>query len=220
SGNTENFESYEREFIDTFKKRESENITKDWLCDENRQTENLISNLQKLDASGHSDERDKNAVLESMHDLPFIESEESGIPSGLTSLDALTGGFHNTSSYIMGARPSMGKSATMLKFAMAAMDSGAVPLIFSLEMSKESILRQFSSTIGDIKLFIVSNTYKKTKSKKDNLVYVVKEVYKKNLEIFEKPKQAIQYIKSNVRKSKKEQEGKQVIVLIDYLTLI
>lgn len=108
SGNTENFESYEREFIDTFKKRESENITKDWLSDENRQTENLISNLQKLDDYGHSDEKDKNAVLESMHDLPFIESEESGIPSGLTSLDALTGGFHNTSSYIMGARPSMG----------------------------------------------------------------------------------------------------------------
>lgn len=220
SGNTDNFYSYERTFIDFFKKRESENITKNWLSDEERETENLISDLQKLDDHGYTDEKSKDAVLESMHDLPFIEAEEAGVPSGLSSLDALTGGFHNTSSYIMGARPSMGKSATMLKFAMAAMNSGAVPLIFSLEMSKESLLRRLISTIGEINLFIARNPHKLPISKKDNWVYAVNELYKKDFEIFDKPMQSIQYIRSNVRKAKKKHEGKQIVVLIDYLTLI
>lgn len=103
---------------------------------------------------------------------------------------------------------------------MAAMDSGAVPLIFSLEMSKESLLRRLISTIGDINLFIARNPHKLPNSKKDNWVYAVNELYKKDFEIFDKPMQSIQYIRSNVRKSKKEHEGKQVIVLIDYLTLI
>lgn len=220
SGNTDNFDSYEREFIDSFKKRESENIAKDWLSNKNKKTENLISDLQKLDNYGYSDEQDKNAVLEMMHDLPFIDSEEAGVPSGFDSLDALTGGFHKTSSYIMGARPSMGKSATMLKFALAAMNSNAVPLIFSLEMSKESLLRRLIATIGDINLFIARNPQKLQKSKKDNWVYAVNELYKQDFEIFDKPMQTIQYIRSNVRKAKKQHEGKQIIVLIDYLTLI
>src|SRR5699024_8200832 len=108
----------------------------------------------------------------------------------------------------------------MLKFAMAAMDSGAVPLIFSLEMSKESLLRRLISTIGDINLFIARNPHKLPNSKKDNWDYAVNELYKKDFEIFDKPMQSIQYIRSNVRKSKKEHESKQVIVLIVLFSFI
>src|SRR5699024_9406129 len=39
-------------------------------------------------------------------------------------------------------------------------------------------------------------------------------------EIYDKPGQTIQYIRSQIRKAKKKHEGKQVIVFIDYFTLI
>lgn len=41
-----------------------------------------------------------------------------------------------------------------------------------------------------------------------------------DFEIYDKPMQTIQYIRSKIRKAKKKYGGKQVIVLIDYLTLI
>src|SRR5699024_6752272 len=59
-GNTENFESYEREFIDKFRKRESESIAKNWLSDGGKDTQDLISDLQKLDDLGFVDEQGKN----------------------------------------------------------------------------------------------------------------------------------------------------------------
>src|SRR5690625_3284029 len=128
-GNVENFETYEREFIDKFKQRESENVAKSWLSKTNKDAQDLITDLQKLDEYGFSDEKDKNDVLKEMQELPFLENvEDVGVPSGLNALDALTGGFQNQNSYILGARPSMGKTATMLKFVLSAAQKGAVPL--------------------------------------------------------------------------------------------
>lgn len=220
-GNVENFESYEREFIDQFRKRESESITKNWLSGSERNSQDLISNLQKLDDLGFSDEQDKNELLKYMVDLPYKENvAEAGIQCGLSSLDSLTGGFQNKQSYVLGARPSMGKTATMLKFTLGAINKGAVPLIFSLEMSKESLLRRLIATIGSINSFMTRNPHKLLNSKKERWTQAVNELYGMDFEIFDKPAQTIQYIRSQIRKAKKKHEGKQVIAFIDYFTLI
>lgn len=42
-----------------------------------------------------------------------------GIPSGLYKLDHLLGGFHDSDLVVVGARPAMGKTALLLKFALA-----------------------------------------------------------------------------------------------------
>src|SRR5699024_6238547 len=47
-GKLDNFETYERQFIDQYKKRESENIVKSWLS-ESGDVNNLISDLQQLE---------------------------------------------------------------------------------------------------------------------------------------------------------------------------
>src|SRR5690625_3850217 len=102
-----------------------------------------------------------------MFGLPYLENaSDSGIPSGLSDLDSLTGKFQNQNSYILGARPSMGKSATMLKFALEASKSGSVPLIFSLEMSKESLIKRMISIVVNIKHYITYKPHKNTTSKK------------------------------------------------------
>jgi len=221
TGNVDHFESYEREFIDQYKQRESERVIKGWLSNDNKDSQDLISELQLLDDVGHSDDPDKNATLKQMHDLPFLEDvEDAGVPSGFNSLDALTGGFQNHASYILGARPSMGKSAVMLKFALSASQKNAVPLIFSLEMSEESLLRRLIATVGRINLFIARNPHKLSAGKKEDWKKAVNILYQLDFEIYDKPMQTIQYIRSKIRKAKKKHEGKQIIVLIDYLTLI
>lgn len=108
-GDIDNFESYEREFIDKFKERESSHITKKWLSGKDRDTQTLITDLQSLDDLNYAEEVDKNEVLEGLYNLPYSESNESsGVRSGLTTLDTYIGGFQNQNSYIMGARTSMG----------------------------------------------------------------------------------------------------------------
>lgn len=220
-GDIDHFESYERQFVEKHKKYESERVVNEWLSKKEKENEDLITNLQQLEDAVLDDDVDIKEVLKVMHDLPFLENvEDAGIPSGLTDLDAITGGFQNENSYIMGARPSMGKSAVMLQFAFSAMKKDVVPLIFSLEMSKDSLLRRLISSMGNINLFLSRNPHKLINTKKTAWQEAVNELYKLDFEIYDKPMQTIQYIRSKIRKAKRKHEGKQVIVLIDYLTLI
>jgi replicative DNA helicase len=67
----------------------------------------------------------------------------SGTPSGFYDLDAMTSGFQPSDLVIIAARPSMGKTAFVLNIAQAcAVDHGTPCAIFSLEMSKESLVQR------------------------------------------------------------------------------
>jgi replicative DNA helicase len=64
-----------------------------------------------------------------------------GISTGFLKLDEMTGGLHGGDLFILAARPSMGKTAFALNIAQhIALRGGQTVAIFSLEMSKESLL--------------------------------------------------------------------------------
>jgi replicative DNA helicase len=66
----------------------------------------------------------------------------TGVPSGFKDLDALTSGFQPSELVVVAARPSMGKTAFCLNIAVhAALERFGVA-IFSLEMSKESLVQR------------------------------------------------------------------------------
>ena len=64
------------------------------------------------------------------------------MPSGFVDLDALTSGFQPSELVIVAARPSMGKTAFCLNIAANAAAEGQGVAIFSLEMSKESLVQR------------------------------------------------------------------------------
>ncbi|HEX6051754.1 MAG TPA: replicative DNA helicase, partial [Gemmatimonadaceae bacterium] len=67
----------------------------------------------------------------------------TGVASGFHDLDELTSGFQPSDLVIIAARPSMGKTALVLNIAQhAAIESNASIAIFSLEMSKESLVQR------------------------------------------------------------------------------
>jgi len=66
----------------------------------------------------------------------------SGVPSGFDKLDEMTNGFQPTELVIIAARPSMGKTAFVLNIATHAATEGYGTAIFSLEMSKESLVHR------------------------------------------------------------------------------
>lgn len=68
----------------------------------------------------------------------------TGIGTGFTELDRLTGGLQSTDLIILAGRPAMGKTALALNMALTATRKHALPtLIFSMEMSKDQITRRF-----------------------------------------------------------------------------
>ncbi|MEJ7808987.1 MAG: replicative DNA helicase [Gemmatimonadaceae bacterium] len=67
----------------------------------------------------------------------------TGVPSGFNDLDELTSGFQPADLIIVAARPSMGKTALVLNMAQHAAIEASVPVaVFSLEMSKESLVQR------------------------------------------------------------------------------
>jgi len=66
----------------------------------------------------------------------------TGIPSGFVDLDELTSGFQKSELIIVAARPSMGKTAFCLNTATHAALEGTGVAVFSLEMSKDSLVQR------------------------------------------------------------------------------
>ena len=69
--------------------------------------------------------------------------EITGLATGFTDLDRMTSGLQKGELIIIAARPSMGKTALAINIAEnAAIQAKAIVAVFSLEMSKESLLRR------------------------------------------------------------------------------
>ena len=70
----------------------------------------------------------------------------SGIPSGFTKLDQITGGWQKTDLIIIAARPAMGKTAFVLTMARNMAATHKVPVaVFSLEMSSLQLVNRLIS---------------------------------------------------------------------------
>ena len=81
------------------------------------------------------------------------KSVTTGVPTGYMQLDKMTAGLQPTDLIILAARPSMGKTAFALNVAMrAALSGGATVAIFSLEMSKESLMDRMLCAWGRVEL--------------------------------------------------------------------
>jgi replicative DNA helicase len=75
----------------------------------------------------------------------------TGIATGYTDLDRLTSGFQPSELLILAARPSQGKTALALNLAEnIGIRAGQPVAIFSLEMSKESLLQRLVSSVAQI----------------------------------------------------------------------
>src|SRR5260221_1298654 len=75
----------------------------------------------------------------------------TGIPTGYVELDKLTSGLQPSELLILAARPSQGKTALALNLAEnIAIRSGQPVAVFSLEMSKESLLQRLVASVAQI----------------------------------------------------------------------
>lgn len=145
--------------------------------------------------------------------------EVTGLATGFTELDRMTSGFQKGELIIIAARPSMGKTALAINIAQnAAVNDKAIVAVFSLEMSKESLLRRMLASqawVDQRKLqtgFIAREDQVK-------LEHALEQLIEANVFIDDSAGISLSEMKAKARRLKQNAKGLDLIV-VDYLQLM
>jgi replicative DNA helicase len=91
------------------------------------------------------------ALLDKIQEMEGRTAVLTGLTTGFAELDEKTSGFQRSDLIIIAARPSMGKTSFAMMLAQnAAIQTGAVVGVFSLEMSKEALVMRMLCSQGNI----------------------------------------------------------------------
>jgi len=167
----------------------------------------------------------KALVMESMKTIENLSERHDGItgvPTGFTDLDKMTGGLQPSDLIIVAGRPSMGKTSFALNMAQyAALSSdgdNGVPIgIFSLEMSKEQLVMRLLSSEAEVEFFKIRSGGLRDEER-TRLGRAAGKLYSAPLYIDDTPALSVLELRARARRLKKE-HGLELLV-IDYLQLM
>lgn len=142
----------------------------------------------------------------------------TGVPTGFTELDSMTSGFQESELIIIGARPSMGKTAMALSMAQFIAIQQKIPVgFFSLEMSYQQIGQRLLSQEARIP----SNKLRSGMLKIEDFAKLqdaAGRCYESPLYIVDTPNMKLLDLRAMARRMKSIHDVK--IIFIDYITLI
>lgn len=219
------YQAYERMVINQWKIHSSKDLLQTVLNDDltTDRVQALIKSLIKIDEEGTQEEFNLSDHIQDMYDLVTVEppKERSGIPSGYGDIDNKTDGFQENDLVMVGARPSMGKTAFLLNLALNAARRKVIPVIFSLEMSAQALIRRMLSCMCEINGMKLKNPYHyTTKEEKEKWVKNLGVLKMIDLKIYDKPKQKVSEMRAKIRKIRHDYPDREIVVYIDYLTLM
>lgn len=113
------------------------------------QAEQLIFNIRGDLNKGTSDGSIKDWAKMYMDQMEYLaqnDGEMSGLPTGFSDIDRGLGGLQRSDLVVVGARPSMGKTAFLLQIAMNNAKVGNKVGIFSLEMAGSKLIERIISS--------------------------------------------------------------------------
>tara|TARA_R110000772_G_scaffold143235_1_gene252718 strand:- start:1896 stop:3254 length:1359 start_codon:yes stop_codon:yes gene_type:complete len=91
-----------------------------------------------------------NRTFETINERAEAGGKIPGISTGIHELDQLTNGYQAAQQWVIGARPSVGKSAMILTLARHLLKAGVPVGIFSAEMTEEQMLMRMLAAEGGI----------------------------------------------------------------------
>jgi replicative DNA helicase len=142
-----------------------------------------------------------------------------GISSGFTKLDEYTGGMHGGDLIILAARPSMGKTALALNVAQhVALKLKQTVAIFSLEMSKESLLTRMLCAAARVDSQKFRAGYL-SQDERRKLSHALHELVEAPLFIDDTPGIHLMDMHAKLRRLQAEQKSVK-LVIVDYLQLM
>jgi replicative DNA helicase len=89
-------------------------------------------------------------LLKRMWDEKNRKSDLLGLPSGVPALDVMTRGYQPGEITIVGAKSGVGKTSLLIQSAIANISQGEPILLFSLEMTRQQILRRILCAVSGV----------------------------------------------------------------------
>ncbi|MCX7025683.1 MAG: replicative DNA helicase [Spirochaetes bacterium] len=157
-------------------------------------------------------------TMKTIETLYRTKNQYSGIASGFDHLDAMTSGFQNSEFIIIGARPSVGKTAFALNIASNIAIRGKHPTaFFTLEMTDMAITQRILASEARINSKRIQSGLIK-QSELHDLMEAAGRIYEAPLYIIDMPNMPLLDLRTMARRLKSEK--KVEIIFIDYLTLV
>ncbi|TLG77457.1 replicative DNA helicase [Culicoidibacter larvae] len=186
-----------------------------------QQAEQKILQVANNRRMGQFERIDKvlNQTIDYIESLKANAGSVTGLKTAFRDLDKMTAGLQRGDLIIVGARPSMGKTAFALNIArnVALHNDGASVAIFSLEMSAQQLVMRMLSAEARVEAEKLRNG-QLTNQDWSKLSIGTSILGKTNVFIDDTPGLTIQEIRSKTRRLKNE-KGLDLII-IDYLQLI
>lgn len=221
---TENFRTYEKYIRDSWKIRAAKQIainlnTNLDMADDPQIISDAISKLTRLEEIGHDADYDIKKSLARL--LLDFEKKQVGIKTGYYDLDAFTNGWQDGDLIIVGARPSIGKTAFALNIGRNAAKKDVIVSIFSLEMPEDQLLKRIISTDAWIDAIMMRDPKTFFKDEHwEKYIDANARIEKWPLKIYDNPSVTVQEIRAKVRRLKRQYPNNKHICIIDYLQLI
>src|SRR6516225_4430621 len=142
-----------------------------------------------------------------------------GVSTGFAKFDEMTGGLHGGDLFIVAARPSMGKTALALNIAQhVALKMKQTVAVFSLEMSKESLLTRMLCAAARVDSQRFRSGYL-TQEERRKLNGALQDLVESPLYIDDTAGLHLMDMHAKLRRLKSER-GKIGLVIVDYLQLM
>jgi replicative DNA helicase len=157
-------------------------------------------------------------TLEHIDNVRKSKNPITGIPTGFDKLDQMTSGFQRDEFIIIGARPSVGKTALALNMASHIAFHQKMPTaFFSLEMSDMALVMRLLSSEATVpgqnlrSGFFSTGDYKK-------ITDCMSVIYEAPFHIVDMPNMKLLDLRAQARKMRSQQQVE--IIFVDYLGLI
>jgi len=196
-------------------------LVEDAYSDEQSGAELLDSGVTGLMALQKVEARSEYTLRQAMS-LAYAEAERArelggripGIPSGLSALDRILGGWHDSDLIVVGARPSQGKTALLLNFAVAcSLPSGIV--------TAEQPVQQIGARMMSIKSHVPAERMRNGRFGTDDLRRLesaVGELCDRTCMIYDRSAPTIADVQRMARKWK--QQNNIRVLFVDYIQRI
>ncbi len=157
-------------------------------------------------------------TIEAIEKLYHRKDSYTGIPSGFGELDNMTSGFQKSEFIIIGARPSVGKTALALTMASNMSIEKKVPVgFFTLEMSENALMMRLIASESRINSEKLRSGMLKTADFK-SLTDAAGRIYDAPLYIDDTPNMKLLDLRAQARRMKSKE--KVQVIFIDYIGLI
>ena len=158
------------------------------------------------------------ALIAAMDDRVQHKGTLTGLATGFSSIDQLTGGWQPGELHLIAARPALGKTALSLNTALAAARAGHSVVFCSLEMRRRALEFRILSSVSQIPLSRLMSGYVLGEAEAAALGAALAEMSALPIYIDDRGGRTIQEIRVTCRRTKAEHGC--ALVVVDYVQLI